>query len=326
MKGMKHMRRTQILLWALLAGLIAACGGAADGADSTTATTVAPATTTTAMQEEADIVDAATEAGNFSTLLTAVEAAGLVETLQGDGPYTVFAPTDEAFAALPEGTLDGLLADTEALSQVLLYHVVQGEVMASDVVELESATTVQGEDISITVDGDSVKVNEATVVSTDIVASNGVIHVIDQVILPPSMSESAEMGDIVETAQSAGGFTTLLAAVEAAGLVETLKGEGPFTVFAPTDEAFEALDEDTLNSLLADPEALSQVLLYHVVPGQVTADQVVELESAETVEGGSVAIRVEDGQVFINDAQVIATDVLTSNGVIHVIDQVIVPS
>ncbi|MET0696478.1 MAG: fasciclin domain-containing protein [Acidimicrobiia bacterium] len=320
------MRRTQILLWALLAGLIAACGGATDGADSTTATTVAPATTTTAMQEEADIVDVATEAGNFSTLLTAVEAAGLVETLQGDGPYTVFAPTDEAFAALPEGTLDGLLADTEALSQVLLYHVVPGEVMASDVVELESATTVQGEDIAITVDGDSVKVNEATVVSTDIVASNGVIHVTDQVILPPSMSESAETGDIVETAQSAGGFTTLLAAVEAAGLVETLKGEGPFTVFAPTDEAFEALDEETLNSLLADPEALSQVLLYHVVPGQVTADQVVELESAETVEGGSVAIRVEDGQVFINDAQVIATDVLTSNGVIHVIDKVIVPS
>ena len=320
------MRRTRILLWALLAGLIAACGGAADGADSTTATTVAPATTTTAMQEEADIVDVATEAGNFSTLLTAVEAAGLIETLQGDGPYTVFAPTDEAFAALPEGTLDGLLADTEALSQVLLYHVVPGEVMASDVVELESATTVQGEDIAITVDGDSVKVNEATVVGTDIVGSNGVIHVIDQVILPPSMSESAEMGDIVETAQSAGGFTTLLEAVEAAGLVETLKGEGPFTVFAPTDEAFEALDEDTLNSLLADPEALSQVLLYHVVPGQVTADQVVELESAETVEGGSVAIRVEDGQVFINDAQVIATDVLTSNGVIHVIDKVIVPS
>ena len=169
--------------------------------------------------------------------------------------------------------------------------------------------------------------NEATVVSTNIVASNGVIHVIDQVILlPPSMSESAEMGDNVETAQSAGGFTTLLAAVEAAGLVETLQGEGPFTVFAPTDEAFEELDEDTLNSLLADPGALSQVLLYHVVPGQVTADQVVELESAETVEGGSVAIRVEDGQVFINDAQVIATDVLTSNGVIHVIDKVIVPS
>jgi uncharacterized surface protein with fasciclin (FAS1) repeats len=322
------MKRTRILLWALLAGLIAACGGTADSTDSTTATTVAPATTSTAapQQEEADIVAVATEAGSFSTLLTAVEAAGLVETLQGDGPFTVFAPTDEAFAALPEGMLDSLLTDTEALSQVLLYHVVEGEVMASDVVELESAPTVQGEDIAITVEGDSVKVNEANVVSTDVVASNGVIHVIDRVILPPSMSEAAAMGDIVETAQAAGGFTTLLTAVEEAGLVETLKGQGPFTVFAPTDEAFASLDEGTLDALLADPEALSQVLLYHVVPGQVTADQVVELESAETVEGGSVAIRVEDGQVFVNDAQVIATDVLTSNGVIHVIDKVIVPS
>ncbi len=322
------MKRTRILSWALLAGVIAACGGAADSTDSTTATTVAAATTTTAAaeQEAADIVDVATEAGSFSTLLTAVEAAGLVETLQGEGPYTVFAPTDEAFAALPEGTLDELLADTEALSQVLLYHVVPGEVMASDVVELESATTVQGEDIAITVEDDSVKVNEATVSSTDIMASNGVIHVIDQVILPPSMSEAAEMGDIVETAQSAGDFTTLLTAVEAAGLVETLQGEGPYTVFAPTDEAFAALPEGTLDELLADTEALSQVLLYHVVPGQVTADQVVELDSAETVEGGSVDIRVEDGTVFVDDAKVIATDVLTSNGVIHVIDKVIVPS
>ena len=322
------MKRTRILLWALLAGLIAACGGAADSSDSTTATTVAPATTSTAglQQEEGDIVDVATEAGSFTTLLTAVEAAGLVETLQGDGPFTVFAPTDEAFAALPEGTLDSLLADTEALSEVLLYHVVEGEVMASDVVELDSATTVQGEDIAINVADDSVKVNEANVVSTDIAASNGVIHVIDQVVLPPTMSEAAAMGDIVETARAAGGFNTLITAVETAGLVETLKGEGPFTVFAPTDEAFASLDEGTLNALLADPEALSQVLLYHVVPGQVTADQVVELESAETVEGGSVAIRVEDGQVFINDAQVIATDVVTSNGVIHVIDRVIVPS
>ncbi|MGH8948695.1 MAG: fasciclin domain-containing protein [Acidimicrobiia bacterium] len=327
MKGTKHMKRTRMLLWALLAGLIGACGGATDSTDSTTATTVVPATTTSApQQEQPDIVDVATEAGNFSTLVTAVEAAGLVETLQGEGPFTVFAPTDEAFAALPEGTLDGLLADTEALSQVLLYHVVPGEVMASDVVELESAGTAQGEDIAITVEGDSVMVNGANVVSTDIVASNGVIHVIDQVILPPSMSEAAEMGDIVETAQTAGGFTTLLTAVEAAGLVETLQGEGPFTVFAPTDEAFAALPEGTLDGLLADTEALSQVLLYHVVPGKVTADQVVELESAETVEGGSVAIRVEDGTVFVNDAQVIATDVLTSNGVIHVIDKVIVPS
>ncbi|MET0565010.1 MAG: fasciclin domain-containing protein [Acidimicrobiia bacterium] len=319
------MKRTHIVLWALLAALVAACGDAADSTDSTTATTVAPVTTTTATEQQADIVGVATEAGSFSTLLTAVEAAELVETLQGDGPFTVFAPTDEAFAALPAGTLDSLLSDKEALSEVLLYHVVPGQVMASDVVELETAATVQGEEIAITVEGDSVKVNEANVVSTDIAASNGVIHVIDQVILPPSMTEAAEMGDIVETAQAAGEFSTLITAVEAAGLVETLKGDGPFTVFAPTDEAFDALEEGTLDALLGDPEALSEVLLYHVVPGKVTADQVVELESAQTVQGEPVSIRVEDGKVFINDAEVIATNVLTSNGVIHVIDRVIVP-
>jgi uncharacterized surface protein with fasciclin (FAS1) repeats len=275
--------------------------------------------------EVADIVQVATEAGDFTTLLTAAEAAGLVETLQGEGPFTVFAPTDDAFAALPEGTLDGLLADTEALSQVLLYHVVAGEVRAADVVELESATSVQGEDIAITVDGSSIMVNEANVVATDIEAANGVIHVIDQVILPLSMSEAA-MGDIVETAQAAGEFPTLLAAVEAAGLVETLKGEGPFTVFAPNEEAFASLPEGALAGLLADQEALTQVLLYHVVPGQVTASQVVDLESATTVEGSDVAIRVEGNKVFINDAEVVTTDIITSNGVIHVIDKVILPA
>jgi uncharacterized surface protein with fasciclin (FAS1) repeats len=322
------MKRKLIILWVLLAGLIAACGGAVASSDSTTATSVAPTTATTPAPEPetADIIGVATEAGTFSTLLTAVEAAGLVETLQGEGPFTVFAPTDEAFAALPEGTLDSLLADSEALSQVLLYHVVPGEVMASDVIELDSATTVQGEDLAIIVEGDSVKVNQAEVIATDVAAANGVIHVIDQVVLPPSMTmEQAEKGDIVEVAEAAGDFSTLLTALEAAGLVETLQGDGPFTVFAPTDEAFAALPEGTLDALLADTESLTQVLLYHVVPGAVTADQVVGLDSAQTVEGGSVSIRVEDGKVFIDDAEVIATDVLASNGVIHVVDKVIVP-
>ena len=320
------MRRSLILLLTALAVVAAACGSTAD---TTTSTTAAPATTTTvaAMEPElADIVGVATEAGSFSTLLTAVEQAGLVDTLQGEGPFTVFAPTDEAFAALPEGTLEALLADTEALSQVLLYHVVSGEVLASEVIGLDRATTVQGEDIAISIDGDSVRVNDANVVTTDIAASNGVIHVIDQVILPPSMSEAAAMGDIVETAQAAGDFTTLVAAVEAAGLVDTLRSEGPFTVFAPTDAAFAALPDGTVEGLLADTEALKQILLYHVVPGQVTADQVIALDSAQTVEGSTVTIRVEGGKVFINDAQILTTDILTDNGIIHVIDQVILPA
>lgn len=139
-------------------------------------------------------------------------------------------------------------------------------------------------------------------------------------------SPSTELGDIVATADGAGTFKTLLAAATAAGLVETLQGDGPFTVFAPTDEAFAALPEGTLDSLLADPEALKNILLYHVVPGSVMATDVVKLTSADTVEGSPIVVAVKDGTVYLNDtAKVIATDVMASNGVIHVIDQVLLP-
>ena len=138
-------------------------------------------------QEQQDVVDTAVAAGSFSTLATALTEAGLVETLKGPGPYTVFAPTDEAFAALPAGTLEALLADKEALTAVLTYHVVAGNVPASQVVTMSSATTLQGESVRISVMGDTVMVNDATVVQADVMASNGVIHVIDTVLLPPSM-------------------------------------------------------------------------------------------------------------------------------------------
>jgi len=142
----------------------------------------------------------------------------------------------------------------------------------------------------------------------------------------PTPAASAALGDIVATADGAGTFTTLLAAAEAAGLVETLQGEGPYTVFAPTDDAFAALPEGTLDSLLADPEALKQILLYHVVSGSVMAADVVNLTSADTVEGSPIAIAVKDGTVYLNDAaKVTATDIAASNGVIHVIDQVLLP-
>jgi len=130
-----------------------------------------------------DIVDTAVAAGNFGTLVTAVQAADLVDTLKGEGPFTVFAPTDEVFARIPAADLEALLADKEALTRVLTYHVVPGKVMAADVVNLESAATVEGSEIAISTTG-GVKVNEATVVQTDIEASNGVIHVIDMVIMP----------------------------------------------------------------------------------------------------------------------------------------------
>ncbi|MCW8983855.1 MAG: fasciclin domain-containing protein [Thermoanaerobaculales bacterium] len=131
-----------------------------------------------------DIVGVASSAGSFNTLLAAAKAAGLVDTLQSEGPFTVFAPTDEAFAKLPAGTVENLLANPDQLKQILLYHVVPGKVTASDVVSLSSATTAQGSDIAIAVKGDTVMINNARVTQADVMASNGVIHVIDTVIVP----------------------------------------------------------------------------------------------------------------------------------------------
>jgi uncharacterized surface protein with fasciclin (FAS1) repeats len=135
-------------------------------------------------QAQQDIVDTAVADGRFTTLATALTAAGLIDTLKGSGPFTVFAPTDEAFAKLPPGALDSLLADKEALTNVLLYHVVSGKVKAADVVKLNSADTVAGLPVAIEVDGDKVMVNDAQVIIPDVAASNGVIHVIDTVLLP----------------------------------------------------------------------------------------------------------------------------------------------
>ena len=192
------MKRSIALLVPALAIAIAACSTAASpSAAPTGASTPSPASTTAAAPSSMpsasaaamakDIVETATEAGSFKTLLTAVKAAGLVETLQGKGPFTVFAPTDAAFAALPAGTLDGLLKDPAALKKVLLYHVVSGAVTADKVVGLTSATSVEGSPIAIAVKDGSVYLNgSAKVVTPDVSASNGVIHVIDKVLLPPA--------------------------------------------------------------------------------------------------------------------------------------------
>jgi uncharacterized surface protein with fasciclin (FAS1) repeats len=166
------------------------------------------------------------------------------------------------------------------------------------------------------------------VIITDIEASNGVIHVIDTVLLPASDEAMMEKLDIVDTAVADGRFATLVAAVQAAELVDTLKGEGPFTVFAPTDDAFAALPAGTLDSLLLpeNKQQLTDILLYHVVSGNVMAADVVGLTSAPTVLGQDVTVTIRDGKVFLNDnVQVIITDIETSNGVIHVLDAVLLP-
>lgn len=269
-----------------------------------------------------DIVATAVGAGSFNTLAAALKAAGLVETLQGAGPFTVFAPTDEAFAKLPAGTVETLLKpeNKDKLVAILTYHVVSGNVMAKDVVKLSNATTVNGQRVDIRTKDGKVMVDNATVAKTDIACTNGVIHVIDTVILPVDK-------DIVATASEAGSFGTLLAAAKAAGLVETLQSAGPFTVFAPTDEAFAKLPKGTVEDLLK-PEnkgKLASILTYHVLPGRLYADQVGKTPTAATVNGQSVSFSAKSGVAKINAATITATDIETSNGVIHVIDTVILP-
>jgi len=174
-----------------------------------------------AFQTDKTIVDIAVEDGRFGTLVTALQAADLVETLSGEGPFTVFAPTDDAFAALPDGALDGLLADIPALTNVLLYHVVSGEVLAADVVQLSAADTVLGQPVTITVADDKVMVNDAQVIITDIQGSNGVIHVIDAVILPPQDEAPATLPVSGGEAPSSTNYVLLLSAI---GLLLLISG------------------------------------------------------------------------------------------------------
>jgi transforming growth factor-beta-induced protein len=290
---------------------------------------------------KADIVDTAVANGSFGTLAAALNAAGLVETLKGKGPFTVFAPTDDAFKKLPAGVVDTLLKpeNKAALTSVLTYHVVAGKVSAKAVVKLKSANTVNGAALPIVVSGGKVKVAGANVIKTDVGASNGVIHVIDTVMLPPGFqvpaapaptttAAPAAAGTIVDVAVANGSFKTLAAALTAAGLVDTLKGAGPFTVLAPTDAAFAKLPAGTVENLLK-PEnkaQLTSILTYHVVAGRVPASEVVKLTSAKTVNGADIKIAVVDGKVKINDTTtVVTTDVAASNGIIHVIDTVLLP-
>lgn len=288
------------------------------------------------MEVTKTIVDIAVQDGRFETLVAALQAADLVSTLSGDGPFTVFAPTDDAFAALPDGVVTGLLEDIPDLTEVLTYHVVAGSVLADQVVGLTSAATLQGEKITIEVIDGNVMIDGAKIVITDIVGSNGVIHVIDAVILPTdivaSISISEDSMDAIEVAKNVvdiavedGRFKTLVLALQTARLVDTLVGDGPFTIFAPTDAAFGALPEGTVDSLLADIPALTDVLTYHVVAGSVLAEQVTGLSSATTLQGSDIVVSVVDGNVMIDNATVVIPDIVGSNGVIHVIDEVLLP-
>lgn len=284
------------------------------------------------VETKAGILETAARAGQFKTLTTAILAAELDGALRGSGPFTVFAPSDAAFAKLPASTVETLLKpeNKSKLQEILKYHVVAGKVTAQQAMELSSAKTLLGSKINI-MNNSGLMINNAKVAKADIQCSNGIIHVIDTVLLPMDEKTETPMrreNGILATAEKAGNFKTLLTAVKAAGLESALDKDGPYTIFAPTDEAFAKLPQKTLKKLLT-PEGkndLINILTYHVVAGKnVSAKDAVSAGKASTLQGSNVHIDIKNGSVVINNAKTVATDLKTSNGTIHVIDTVLMP-
>merc|ERR1719489_394416 len=271
-----------------------------------------------------DIAEELTKAG-ATTLVDLVVKAGLAETLSGPGPFTVFAPDNDAFAKLPTSLVDTLTGDVELLKKVLLYHVIPGIVKSSDITDDLTAASAEGSELRANIYYKSIfsngyiTVNGKKVKRPDIDASNGIIHIMKDVIYPiPS-------GNIAEVVSGDKRFSTLLAAVGAAGLADTLATGGPFTVFAPTNEAFAKVPKEVLDGLLADKEALTKVLLRHVVPGTKFAMGVQQNEFDTA--GGAVEDRIStqmyrsgNVKVFLsankkkNGAGVVEADIIATNG------------
>ena len=297
-----------------LAGMtsfLAACGGGDDH----------PSTTLAVAQNDS----------RFTILVEAVNAAGLAGTLSGPGPITVFAPTNDAFAALLAElgvSKDALLANKPLLTAVLTYHVLPARVEKAAVPAGKAITTAQGGIFKIDAVGSNLVITDgrnrkSTITATDIGAGNGVVHVIDKVLLPADKT-------IVQTALALPQFSILVEAVLAARLDGALSGTGPFTVFAPTNDAFAALLAElgiTKAALLADTALLTKVLTYHVIPSRVLKADVPVGTAVKTLQGDTLTV---DATLAITDqrgrkAAITGTDVLASNGVIHVIDKVILP-
>ena len=273
--------------------------------------------------DEKNIVEVAADAGSFDILIEAAQKAGLASFLSTESNLTVFAPTDDAFAALLSdlglSSLDDIpVAD---LTSILTYHVIGAKVMSSDLSNGYVSTLSSYDDNNITMyieTGSGVMINNSVTVTTaDIEASNGVIHVVDKVILPPTVVNIALAND---------NFTTLVQAVVKAGLVDALSSEGPFTVFAPTNDAFEALFTQLgvtgIDDLTA--EQLTPILMYHVVSGNVLSTELTSGEVGTLNANSNLTVDLSSG-VKINESSVVAADIQGANGVVHVIDKVLIP-
>ena len=275
----------------------------------------------------ATVVDVIVNSADHNTLETAVLAAGLETALSGPGPFTIFAPTDAAFAALDPALLNAALADPQGLlTTVLTYHAVSGVADSGGLFDGQRMGTLAGQNITFSVNANGVMVNNANITVVDIVTENGIVHVIDAVLLPNVTPAPVVAESVVDIIVNSPDHNTLETAVLAAGLETALSGPGPFTVFAPTDAAFAAVDPDVLNSLLADPSgALTQVLSYHVVSGEASTSNIFDGMVLPSLQGSPLNISINANGAFINDAQIIVTDIQSKNGVVHVIDAVLVP-
>ncbi|XP_005111513.1 transforming growth factor-beta-induced protein ig-h3 [Aplysia californica] len=255
----------------------------------------------------------------LTTLVTEVGKAGLAETLSGPGPFTVFGPTNQAFSNLPDD-VKKLIANTTVLAEVLKYHVLAGEVKSSQLKDELVVKTVEGSPLRVNIYDNGVYTTQCSPIDlkqVDKVASNGVVHVLNRVMLIP-------YGNIVQSVASVGKFNTLVTAVKAASLVEALSGPGPFTLFAPTDEAFMKLPPGTLEKLLKNPTELAAILKYHVVSKTYCSAGLTSGE-VTTLNGASVEIKVNKKGVEVNNAKVISADLSVTNGVVHAIDSVLLP-
>ncbi|MBI1268668.1 MAG: hypothetical protein GC193_14700, partial [Cryomorphaceae bacterium] len=264
--------------------------------------------------QPATVVDIIVDSPVHTTLEAAVIAAELADDLSGTGPFTVFAPTDDAFAALPAGVVDALLLDPSGeLANILLYHVVGAAALSTDLSDGQMLATLLGPDVTVSITGGTVMINGATVIIADLTADNGVVHVIDAVLLPPPAQPATVVDIIVDSPV----HTTLEAAVIAAELADDLSGTGPFTVFAPTDNAFAALPAGVVDALLLDPTGeLANILLYHVVGAAALSTDLSDGQMLATLLGPDVTVSIMGGTVMINGATVIIADLTADNGVV----------
>jgi len=260
---------------------------------------------------------------NHNTLEAAVLAAGLDGALNTLDPITVFAPTDEAFAALPAGTVDALLADIPALTDILLYHVFSGAaVLSTDLSDGQVITMYNSSDIFVIINNGVFINGTSQVIVADIAASNGVVHVVNEVLIPAA----PQLYTVWDVIQNSPDHNTLEAVVGLAGLDGALDSPGAFTVFAPTDAAFALVPQPIIDALIADPTGiLTFILTYHVVPSVALSTDLSDGMVITTLSGVDVNVSIINGDVFINHAQVIVADIVTDNGVVHVIDAVIAP-